>query len=202
MKKLFALILSVILILLSAGCTQSEQINLGDFIERFNTKSSLDEIGFVDFYVLSQNSTEQIYNCAFQSEANEILLRLFENSNGKIKKCSVIFPKSDENGNSITISSSENELFKTVCTQTASAFSNSSKEEAQQIITELLKNDGKTEVVKDSGSFHYVLLEDTLCKRLMIQNKWLCEIETTLKPESKSAFWQETSVRTETVPHR
>ncbi|MGN0469103.1 MAG: hypothetical protein ACI4GY_10305 [Acutalibacteraceae bacterium] len=202
MKKLFALILPIIFIFLSAGCTQSEKINLGDFIERFNEKTDLPEIDFFDFYVLSQNSDGQVYNCAFQSDDNEILLRIFENSSGKITNCNVILPKSDENGNSIKISNSENELFKTVCTQTASAFSNSSKEEAQQIITELFKNDGKTEVVKDSGSFHYVLLKDTLCEKLTIQNKWLCEIETTLKPESKSAFWQETSVRTETVPHR
>lgn len=198
MKKIFAAFLCASLCFLSA-CTQSEFIGLDSFIERFDKENERAKIEFSSFYVLQDESDEITYNCDFFG--GKIMLRLIE-ENSRITMCRVVMPKMGENSVKLKIDRELSEEFNFVCTRTIVSFTGLTKAQADEILSKLAASKKENEAVFESGSFRYVLFETEPCAVFSVQNRWLKEFQTTLKPESKADFVPETSLRTQTVPHR
>ena len=191
---------------LLCSCSQSEFINLSVFIENYNAYSENTKLDFPDFTVSTGSAGETVYTCIIKEQEEEVLLRLISDEDGKISQCRIVVPKCDETGNKLSQSETRHKFFVSAAQRVICAYTFLSKEESQKIsdefglsLSKTLINEG--ELTKTQGSFHFVYLSNARCSEFVIYNKWLHEIESTQKPESKSAYADSTNVRTETVAH-
>lgn len=197
----------MLLCLLLTACTQSEFINLAQFIENFNAFKSDDSIDFTDFSVSTGSGGESVYTYEPKDCEEKIIVRLVADDDLKISSCRVVLAKSDHTGQKLAYNKELHRVFYELCKRTVCAFTFCSGQESEALIEafslslkQTLTKEG--ELTRQQGDYYYTYLSNSLCSEFIISNKWLCEMETTLKPESKNAFLNSTSVRTETVPHR
>lgn len=201
MKKAVSLILCLVIILSFGACVQSEYIDLSVFVERFN-KQSPTKISYGDFYI-EGNSNEKRWYLPLEN----VSLRLFGGNDNKLSECRVILTKMDKTGKRLNLSDDDYKAFFNNAVYTICAFTEMSNEEATALLNEFTLNKKESfekegELTKSCGDYYFVYLSTPLESELLIYNKWLHEIESTLKPESKIPFDMTTATRSETVPHK
>jgi len=203
MKRYLKIIVAVILIAGLCGCTQSEFVNLGVFIENYCSNQDSQPLDYTSFAITS-DSDGTIYNCFFEGTNPLVALRLFSDDSKNISECHVILPKLDEKGNKLNLTDEAIALFVDTAVNTTCAFTFCSLDEARQLVSEFTLDKKDTylregELTKEKGSFYYVYVSNPLASEFIIYNKWLHEIESTKKPESRAAYNDTTKIRDETV---
>ncbi|MCM1544391.1 MAG: hypothetical protein NC110_03745 [Ruminococcus sp.] len=206
MKRFLCSLMLAVLMFNLCACTKSEFMQLSAFIENYNRHQTEQPLGFTDL-LATTNSGQTFYNCFFSCGKNSVALRIIEDENKKIEQCRVILPKLDEKGKPLTLTDDMISLFCKTAANTLAAFTLCTSEQAQAVINEFALTKPETfsaqgELTKQSGSFYYVYLSNSLVSEFIIYNKWLHEIESTNKPVSKVAYADTTKIRDETVPLR
>lgn len=200
------LFLSVLLVLtFLTSCSESSFVNLAVFIENFNSLEDEEILDFPDFTVSTGSGGETVYTRSFEKDGHTVLLRLTADDDKKITACRVVIPKRDKTGKKLKQSDERQKFFAQTAEKTICAFTLFDDEKSKQIISSFdlsnsktLKNEG--EITKEEEGFYFIYLSNSLCSEFIIKNIWLCEIESTLKPESKGGFIEGTGIRTDTVP--
>lgn len=206
MKKTISLCLSLLLLFAFSACKRSEYIDLSAFVALYNeTQTEENQISLTDFFVLSRNSNETVYSCFLSCGNFEYVLKVCSESDGCISRCSVLCVKCDENGSKKAFGGFSSNEFKQVCENVVKAFSFENKGISNEIINTLFQKGSDEEFLSERklsrGIYNYTALSNDFCDKFTVSNKWLYDIGQTQKPESKNDFPENTSIRTETVPH-
>lgn len=203
-KRYIYILLTLALILTLSSCSESEFSNPDVFITRYNNITENTSLSFTDFYTVQENSSMSVKECTVTNGVCKALIRLLCSENKRIYRCKVVMLSCDENIKKRVLTDDEKAFFTCVCSDVYAAFSGFEKSETERQIDTLLENgsafDSKSEKNAEYKSYVLTLLQNDLCCECIITNKWLCETQSTVKPESKSGFGDSTSIRTETVP--
>lgn len=203
-KKFVCILLAFVLILTLSSCSESEFSNPDVFITRYNNITENTPLSFSDFYTTQEGSAGSVKECAVTDGSSKAVIRLFCSEDKRIYRCKVVILTCDENLKKIKLTNEDKAFFTSVCTDVYIALSKLERTAAGEQIDELFAQGGAFDAKSERNitykSFVLSLLQNDLCCECVITNKWLCEIESTVKPESKRGFGDSTSIRTETVP--
>ncbi len=181
--RCFKILLSLLLMLLLAGCSKSEFMDLGGFIYNYNSVSQKD-IDFADFFFQKAEMRE------LKLIDGSVLLTLKEASDGKIEQCRVMLTKVTQDGKSIENLSDDCINFLSILKSSIEAFCGFDETAAETLISEFgLESESdflkEGELTKRQSSFYFVYYSTSITSQMMIYNTYLTEIEQTEKPVSK-----------------
>lgn len=203
-KRFVCIFLLIVQVFILSSCSESEFTNPDVFIMRYNNITENVPLSFSDFYTTQENVSESVKECTVSNNNCKAVIRLLCGENKRIYRCKVIILSCDESFKKRKISNEEIKFFANVCSDVYGSFSGYEKSEAYKQIDELFEQGGAFDAKSERNitykSFMLTLLQNDICCECVITNKWLYEIESTVKPESKRGFGDSTSVRTETVP--
>ena len=204
MKKLVSVFIIIPFTICLVSCTHSEYLNFASFVDNYNHNDILDYQSFISFY--DENKGSDIFSCTIRKEKSTVLLNLITDENSRINQCSITIAKCSENADKINLNSSDINNFKSVCKNAVSAYTYKTSDDSEKLLADFdFKKAAATdsfEQTKGEGSYYMILLSNELSCEFIIKNRWLCDIETTQKPDNKNDFVENTSIRTETVPLR
>ena len=200
MKRITCIFLVSALMLSLTACSENEFRSLVSFTEKFNEAGESLQISYEDFIIDSDNT----YNLFFPKDDSTVLLRLTENSEGRIQSIRVLVGKYDSEGKEKQITEEDRKLFLSVIKHSVTAFTSFGSEQIEVLMKEFslynpdtIKKQG--ELNKTQDCFLFVYYSNPLASMFTVTNTWLCQVPETEKPESKPYFGATTNVDGEKI---
>lgn len=188
-----------------SSCSQSEFINADVFVTRFNTARGQASLLLTDFSSVEENSGGSVKECEVIQGQSRALIRLFCDEQKRVYECRVIILKGGNDLKKETLTKENKEFFILLCGDVYSSFSGKSKTAAEEKTELLFPNSdfpSAAEKNETDGKILLTVLQNDVCIDFSVVNGWLKQIESTVKPESKIGFGEQTQIRQETVPLR
>lgn len=196
----------VFLILFSlASCAQSEFVNLDVFVLRLNEARGETQLSLTDFCTTEENSGGSVKECEVIQGQSRALIRLFCDEQKRVYECRVIILKGGNDLKKETLTKENKQFFISLCCDVYSSYSGKSRSAATEKTDSLFPNGdfpSAAEKNETDGKILLTVLQNDVCIDFSVVNGWLKQIESTVKPESKIGFGEQTQIRQETVPLR
>ena len=145
MKRITSVFLLCAMVFGFTSCKSSEFCNIVSFTENFNKSISGAELTYED-YIIEQ---ENVYYAFFPRQQPIVLVKLTENEQGQLEKCSVTYGKYNSNGEQRNIGEEDVALFYRISKAAIEAFTSFSAEESCSIADEFSLYD--VETIKKQG---------------------------------------------------
>lgn len=199
MKKIFKLTAVCCVFLMLTACTKSRFMNLGEFIDSFNTVSAR-QIDYFDF-IRSEENGGLCHEAYF---ADGVVVKLISGGDKKISECRIAAAKAGKGGEKLDMTQERFDSFISAVDSVCLAFTLGEAGDAAERfgLTAPQSLSAQCEKTAETDGFYLIYLSTPLVSEVMIYNKALHPVEPTEKPENKAPFDDIGETRGFTVPHK